>query len=242
MQTYTTYVFPGNFRIGRFVGSSLASGPNHIYDRWVVYKSVEDCTAIYDNWSPPAAPWTGHLEIVASQLFYAKPNESGGAIQYSTLNTGASAPAGAIFAFVDQMDCTVSNCTGIARKLYYSCLACPSAGSELPIPASASADGIEFYGAVTEPRLLSGDHGALLSGALTRVPATTVTTADAIPIVTLPQNESAVMRWILRIPPGTAVNKSFCIRSKEQSGIALDGYLQPSGLCIAVGVPNGATN
>lgn len=240
VQGYDSFIFAGNFRIGRFSGASLASGPDHIYDRWAVYQSVENCATLYDNFEPPPLPWTGTLSAVSARFYAAKTDAAGSVIPMTLSNNlNISAPAGAIMTYAVQTDCTAANCTPIGQRLYYSCAACPSGGSDLPVPDSASTDGIEFHGAVAETGLLSGAHGANLSGALTHVPGSTNLTSDAVPVFDLAQDTSTVQRYIVRIVPGTANGRVFCLKPREQSGLELDSYTPSSGLCLTVENPNG---
>jgi hypothetical protein len=238
-QTYTSFVFAGNFRLGRFSGSSLASGPNHIYDRWVVYQSVEDCGTLYENFEPPSAPWTGILQATFGQIYMAK-SYAGSPIQLAPLGSFATLPEGAAFAIAYQTYCTnAGDCSPIGQRPYYTCTQCPSAGSELPVPDSASADGIEFWGTANEVGLLTGAHGANLSGVLTHVNGGTHLTASSVNVIDLCQNCNTVERWIFRIRPGAPANAQYCIFPKEQSGVALDSYSAPSeGMCVTVGQAN----
>lgn len=238
LQTYTSFAFPGNFRIGRFVGSSLASGPNHIYDRWVVWRAKVDCQQAYQNWEPPISTWSGTLSIVSTRIFGAKLDAVASTIPLAALNTDVTIPAGAAFTYASQMDCSVSDCTAIGRKLYYSCDTCTSGGTELLVPDSATADGIEFWGSISEPGLLSGPHGANLSGALTHVNGSTNAIASTVPIVDLNTSNSTVMRYILRIAPGTPTGRTFHFREHEQSGALLNSYTPSNGIGVTVGVPS----
>lgn len=236
VQTYTSFLFAGNFRIGRYVGSGLAAGPNHIYDRWVVYQSVQDCTQIYDNWEPPTGTWTGTLSMVAARFYMAKADPSAAVIPLASANnTNITLPPGAALSVAAQTDCTTANCSAIGEKLYYTCAACPSAGTEIPVPLSASTDGIELWGGTLENGLLGGAHGTNLSGALTHVNGGTHTTTSSILVIDLPQNGSTVERWVVRIVAGTPTGRVYCFRPKEQTGVALNSYTPSAGICVTTG-------
>lgn len=237
VQTYTgALTFAGNFRIGRFVGSSLAAGPNHIYDRWVVYQSVADCTQIYDNWEPAGGTWTGTISIASARFYMAKLDALGDLIPMTpAINTNVTLPSGAAAAVVLQADCTVTNCTTIGQKLYYSCIACPSGGSELPVPDSASTDGISLWGNSLEHGLLSGAHGENLSGALTHVNGGTHLVGSSVLLIDLPQDGSTVERWIVKIDPSATSGRQYCLKAKEQTGASLNGYTPSGGICITTG-------
>jgi hypothetical protein len=238
VQTYTSFIFAGNFRIGRFSGSSLAAGPNHIYDRWVVYQSVEDCGQIYENFNPPSTPYTGVIDIVQGRVYMAK-SYAGSPIPIGLLSTNTTLPLGAAFATAFQAKCDNSgDCSPVGQRPYYTCTTCPSAGSELPVPDSASADGIEFWGTVSETGLLTGAHGANLSGGETHVDGGTHLTADSITVVDLCQNCSTTERWIFRIKTDAPANAQYCIFPKEQSGTNFDSYSPAAGICVSVGQAN----
>ncbi len=238
VQTYTSFIFAGNFRIGRFSGSSLAAGPNHIYDRWVVYQSVEDCGGIYENFNPPSTPYTGVIDIVQGRVYMAK-SYAGSPIPIGLLSTNTTLPLGAAFATAFQAKCSnAGDCSPVGQRPYYTCAACPSAGSELPVPDSASADGIEFWGTVSETGLLTGAHGANLSGGETHVNGGTHLTSDSITVVDLCQDCSTTERWIFRIKTTAPSNAVYCIFPKEQSGIDFDSYSPAAGICVSVGQAN----
>lgn len=237
VQTYTSFNFAGNFRIGRFVGSGLAAGPNHIYDRWVVYTSVEDCTQIYDNWEPPSGTWTGTLSMVAGRFYMAKTDPAGALIPLAPANnTNITLPPGAAAGVALQTDCTTANCSAIGQRLYYSCAACPSGGTEMPVPDSASTDGVRLWGGSLESGLLSGAQGANLAGALAHTSGGTHLTASSVLVVDLPQNGSTVERWLVVIEQWVAEGKTFCFKAKEQTGTALNGYTPSGGICLTTGM------
>jgi hypothetical protein len=238
LQTYTSFVFAGNFRIGRFSGSSLASGPNHIYDRWVVYQSVEDCGLIYENFEPPSTPYTGVINIVYGQLYMAK-SYAGSPVQMAALSTNVTLPKGAAFAAAFQAHCTnAGDCSPVGQRPYYTCILCPSAGSELPVPDSASADGIELWGTVNEQGLLTGAYGANLSGSETHVSGGTHLTANSVTVVDLCQNCATVERWIFRLTSAAPDGAQYCVFPKEQGGASFDSYSPASGMCISIGQAN----
>jgi hypothetical protein len=238
LQTYTSFVFAGNFRLGRFSGSSLASGPNHIYDRWVVYQSVEDCGTLYENFNPPSAPYTGVINIVSGHIYMAK-SRAGVPIELAPFNSFTTLPKGAAFATAFQAHCTnAGDCSPVGQRPYYTCNICPSAGSELPVPDSASADGIEFWGTANETGLLTGAHGTNLSGAESHVDGGTHLTSSSINVVDLCQNCVTVERWIFRLTSEATTDAQYCIFPKEQSGIDFDSYSPSAGMCVSVGQAN----
>jgi hypothetical protein len=237
-QTYTSFVFAGNFRLGRFSGSSLASGPNHIYDRWVVYQSVQDCGTLYENFNPPSAPYTGVLNVTAGKVLMAK-SRAGTPIDLGLLSSFVTLPEGAAFAIAFETHCSnAGDCSPVGQRPYYTCSQCASGGSELPVPETASADGIEFWGTANETGLLTGAHGANLSGAETHVNGGTHLISSSINIVDLCQNCKTVERWIFRIKPGAPSNAQYCIFPKEQSGVDFDSYSPSPGMCVSVGQAN----
>jgi hypothetical protein len=238
LQTYTSFVFSGNFRIGRFSGSSLASGPNHIYDRWVVYQSAEDCGTIYENFEPPTVPYTGVINIVSGHIYMAK-SRAGVPIELAPFNSFVTLPKDAAFATAFQAYCTnAGDCSPIGQRPYYTCNQCPSAGSELPVPDTASADGIEFWGTTNEVGLLTGAHGENLSGSETHVNGGTHLTSSSITVVDLCQNCVTVERWIFRLTSAAPTDAQYCIFPKEQGGASFDSYSPSPGMCVSVGQAN----
>jgi hypothetical protein len=238
LQTYTSFVFAGNFRIGRFSGSSLASGPNHIYDRWVVYQSAEDCGLIYENFNPPSTSYTGVINIVSGHIYMAK-SRAGVPLELAPFNSFVALPKGAAFATAFQAHCTnAGDCSPVGQRPYYTCNQCPSAGSELPVPDTASSDGIEFWGTTNEVGLLTGAHGANLSGSETHVNGGTHLTSSSVTIVDLCQNCVTVERWIFRLTSAAPTDAQYCIFPKEQGGTSFDSYSPSPGMCVSVGQAN----
>lgn len=231
VKSYTSFTFASNWRIGN---ADINTSPGVDVENFKTWTSVVSCADEYASANPPSTPWTGNLASVAYRFYAAKYDAASAVIPLAVVNTDITVPAGAAFTVAVQTDGTVSDPTAIAQKLYYHCAACPSADADLAVPVTATTDGIEFWGTTNEQGLLSGDHGARLSGALTYVAGGTNLTADAIPVVDLAQNNSTVMRWVLRIAPGTPQGRVFCFTPREQTGVELNGSVEG---CVTVGPP-----
>lgn len=233
VRPYTSYTTTGNFFAGLPTGFAASSNGSHLFDEWKVWNTVQNCNDIYMAWEPATSPWIGNLAMVSARIYGAKLDSLGVRVPFASVNTDAFVPEQGAFAVLKQTDCTIANCSPIAERLYYKCALCPSGNTELTVPDSATSDGIEFYGSSEETGLLTGDHGALLSGALSRIPGTTLTTSDGIPLFDLAQNQSIVNGYIVRFN-GAAVDRKFCFYVKEQTGVALNSVTPSGGICVTV--------
>lgn len=231
-KTYTSYALAGNFQLGRIDGNNAPGGT---YDDFKLWTSVESCADDYAASNPPPPAVTAQYTAVGMRFYGAKTRRSGALIPLAALNTNITIVPGGAFALAVQTDGTVADPPPMAERLYYSCSPSPCSGSWLPVPADGTADGVYFWGTTVEPRLLSGAHGSNLSGALTHVNGGTNITADSIPVVDLAQDNSTVMRWIIRISSSAPIGRIFCFKPREQTGIDLNGGYTPSGgLCATV--------
>lgn len=240
VQTYTSYTFAGNYRIGLPDGRNSAQGGDHLYDEFRLYQSVVSCADLYTAWEPPTSSWTGTISTVSTRMHGAKTDWLGAVTPQAAVDTNiAIAPSGA-FTYAGQIDCTVADCTAISYKLYYTCAACPSAGASLVVPDTATSDEIAMFGSMSESGLLTGAHGTNLSGALTHLNGTTLQTSTAAAGPDLAQNNSTVHRAIVRVTTAATIGRQYCFKWREQSGLALDSYTPSGGLCVTVGTPGAA--
>lgn len=229
IKTYTSYVFASNWRLGN---ADINPSPGVQIDNFKTWTSVLSCSDEYLSSNPPASPWSGNLASVAFRFYSAKYDTASIAIPLALAGTSITVPEGGAVTIAVQTDGTVSDPTAIAEKLYYHCALCPSADAYLAVPNTATTDGVEFWGVLNESGLLTGDHGAPLSGALTYVAGATNLTADSVPVIDLAQDNSTVMRWIVRIVTGTAQGRVFCFTTREQTGAALNSSVEG---CVTVG-------
>lgn len=231
--SYTSFTFSGNFFIGQPTG--FTTNGNHRFDEWQVWTSIENCTTIYNTWNPPPVPVAGVLKMAHARAYGARLNSAGALIPAAGLNTTAKLVRNGALALAIQTDCdNTGDCTAIGQKLWYTCALCPSAGTELPVPDTAGADGIEFWGGQSLPGLLTGAHGANLNGALTHVAGETLKTSDTTPVFDLAQNNSTVQRYIVRATDATPIGATFKFFVKEQSGIALTSVNPTGGLGVTI--------
>lgn len=232
--SYSSFTFAGNLRIGRFSGSNLSAGPNHIYDRFVLYQSVESYTAIYDSWEPSTSAWGGNLSVVASRVDGAKLAD-GVRLAKAAANTSVTVPAGGAFALVFKTCATVSNPAPIGQRLMYTCPLCPSGGAVLPVSDTSGVDKIRFYAVSNEPGLLSGAYDTHIDGGSQPLLfGATNLTSSSIPVFDLGVGDCTQQTYVLQDDGGTENwVRSFFVR--EQSGLALDGYAPVGGIPVTVG-------
>lgn len=231
-KAFTSFSLGGDFKLG-MIPENLSPGAT--YDNFTLWTSSVSCA---DDWaaeSVSSKPWTGNLSATYMQFYAAKTTPGGSLIPLAATNANITVPAGAQFVVAIQTDGTVSDPTPIAEKLWYVCANCGVSGTSVFVPNTATIDGVELWGMSTEDGLLTGDHGALLGGSLSRINGSTNMTADSVPVFDLAQNNSIVMRWIVRIVAGTPQGRVFCFTAREQTGTVLDGETPVGGICMTVG-------
>jgi hypothetical protein len=236
-KTYTSYALADNFRVG---GIAANPTPGGIYDDVKLWLGIVSCADDFASSNPPTSPWIGTLSSVAAQFYMTKTDPASVLIPLGKNNANVTIPPGGAWALLLETKCEAGvNCTPIGQKLFYSCAACPSNGSILLMPNTATTDGIEFWGQTTEPGLLSGaPPNKLTTGTSVDVAGGTNPNADTIPVVGLNQNQSTVIAYLGRIVPGTPTGRTFCMKPREQSGLDLNGgYTPPGGACVTVGIP-----
>lgn len=208
--------------------------------------AIDACTDIGLSFDGPAPdcgaiefsvtkPWSGTLSVVAGQFYLAK-GFAGAPIAMAPVSENHVLPLGAALTVAQQVRCAnTSDCSAIAYRLYYSCAACASGGAEMPVPDSASSDGLEFWVTVEESGLLNGAAGANLIGTETHINGSTSLTSTATAPIDLSQNSSTVLRWIIRIQLDAPSNAQYCFRAKDSGGISLNAYDPAGGICVSVG-------
>lgn len=234
VQSYTSFTTAGNWRVGLPENFATTSASGHIYDEAVFYQgSVEDCAAIYAAWEPDTSPWTGTITAVATRPYQVKVNSALTRIPLAANNTCVTIPMYGAFAGVWQIDGTAADPSPIGFGAYYSCASCPSAGSILPVPNTANADGIRFYNA-SESGLISGSHGAALSGALTLAGGATHMTSSSVQVVDMAQNNSTLQSYGFQFD-GAVEGREYRFRLREQSGLDLNNHTTAGELCVIAG-------
>lgn len=126
---------------------------------------------------------------------------------------------GTSFAVPLQTDCTVAACVSAGRKLYFS----RNSGAYVPMTDTVTT-GISFFGATSDPAVVSGAISANLSGVLTNVPGTTIHSASVVPSVAMTQDDSLVNRWVVKLDPAATEGDTYEFREYTDAGVALDAY------------------
>lgn len=240
VKAYTSFTLSTDLRLGsRIPAGADESGGTTIdeYRHYNVALSDAEVLEDYQNAEPPPPPASGTLTQTNYRFYAAKTDFLGALIPLTqNNNTNITIAPGGAFAVVLQTDCTAANCSSLAQQYRYSCSSCPgSAGVYIPIPDTATADKISFFGELNETGLLSGAVTCCLSGALTANDGGTQHTSSAVPVYQLNQNASVVQRPLIRIEYGATPGWQYCFRAYDQSGNALDAYSQTA--CVTVVAP-----
>lgn len=230
VKSYTSYTFSDDFKIGSLLGG--LSGAGQLNDDWKIYTLLVDCAEDYAAWNNQSPPLTGTLSVTASRWYGAK-TQGGVRIALADNNSTTRLGRTSAFAYVAQTECSVTNCSPLSQRLYYSCPACPSLGAVLPVPDYPTADGVSFYGVTQEPGMLSGDHGGALTGSPTLLTGGTQFLSDAIPSFTLATGEAIVNTYVIQFT-NAPLNAVFSIYPQEQSGLPLSSITPTGGLTVTI--------
>lgn len=120
------------------------------------------------------------------------------------------------------LTCTNANCPATGFYLYYS----KNGGAYAVVPDDLGADHVAFCG--TSPWLNTPSNGAAttdqLSTSGTFVAGATVMTSNAIPSLTLAQNNKTENEYCVRFGPSAVPGDYYDLRIYQQSGAAIDAY------------------
>jgi hypothetical protein len=204
----------------------------------VLYQSALTAQDVADDhtaWNASVPTPTGTFEQKTHKWQRLRKAANGSAVDLtvsgSTNGISITIPVGAAFALVTQIDCTVANCDPTGLKLYYNL---NGAETFFPVPDTAGADGIAFYGTAQDPDVVSGTVSCCLTGALTTNDGSTQFTASAVPNIDLAQNASFVRRSVLKLSSSVSVGAIYCLKEYHQTDIAMNTYTPSGGACLTV--------
>lgn len=228
LQSYTSYTLASNIAFGLPSGFAASGAGGGIWDRAVMYTSLESCSSIYDNWEPPASSTTSGYAQVAYKWERVYANNGVPATIGSTNTPIDVVEAGAV-ALVVQIDRTESNGEPVSIVPRYSY---NGGGYNNVLPVGLGADGIGLWGSSTDAGLNNGVATCCISGALTPNHGNTITVAPIERAVTLNQNHSIVYRYIIRVGP---TGQTWSIRLYNANGTPLTSYGQTPTLTTIPG-------
>lgn len=237
VRTHTGYALTGgNLRVGLPINFATSSAKAVVYEEFVLYQSVEDCASIFEAYQPSASPWNGTIVAAATRPYQIKVDSLTARIPLAANNTCVTLSKYAAFAGVWQIDGTAADPSPLGFSAYYSCALCPSAGAVLPVPDTATPDGVRFFNA-SESGLISGNHGTQLVGGYTIVGGATHMTSNSIQVVDLEEDNSTLQTYGFQFD-GAVAGREYRFRLKEQSGLALDSHTTAGELCVIAGEPS----
>lgn len=228
LQSYTSYTLASNIAFGLPSGFAASGAGGGIWDRAVMYTSLESCSSIYDNWEPPASSTTSGYAQVAYKWERVYANNGVPATIGSTNTPIDVVEAGAVVLVV-QIDRTGSNGEPVSIVPRYSY---NGGGYNNVLPVGLGADGIGLWGSSTDAGLNNGVATCCISGALTPNHGNTITVAPIERAVTLNQNHSIVYRYIIRVGQ---TGQTWSIRLYNANGTPLTSYGQTPTLTTISG-------
>lgn len=232
LQSYTSYTLASNLGFGLPSGFTASGGGGGIWDRAVLYTSLESCSAIYDNWEPP--PPSSSAGYAQVSYRWERVYQHGGLpIPIGTINTPIEVVEAGAVALVVQVDRTGSNgaalsivpryChNAVALPIQYPLVAC-TGGFNHVIPVTIGADGIGLWGGTVEVGLNAGVADCCVSGSLVEHDGNTILAAPVERIIVLNQDHSTVYRYIIRVGPAGHLYE---IRLYNANGTPLTAYPQ----------------
>jgi hypothetical protein len=235
VKTATSFTLASNLRLGYEPTFTINYGGTTI-DDYVDYTSVLTDQQIADDyaaWEPSPPPVTGTFSQVAHQFDEAL-YVGGSVVHLGAVNAAISLRAGTPFALTVQTDCTVANCDPIGQRLYVS----RDGGPFGPVQDVMGPNGVAFYGATSNPLVLSGAVTAALSGSLTYTAGTTNYDMSAVPVYDLPVNGSIAERYMLQTDPAITLNSTFDFKVRVQTGELFTTYTPSGGARITI-TPSG---
>jgi hypothetical protein len=234
VKSMTSFTLASDFRLGQ---EGTTSAAPVTLDDVKVYQSAlsaADILDLFQAWEQTSPAPTGTYTQVAHQWQLLRSPET----DYGAASATMPVIVGGAVSLVTQVDCTAADCDPTGLKLYYSCALCDTAGAWLPVPDSAGSDGVSFYGASTDPDLVTGTVECCLSGALTANDGSTQLTAAAVPSIDMAQNASFTRRSILKFTSSVTAGRTYCFQEYHQTGVALATPTPSTGACVTIASPS----
>ncbi|MDH5666549.1 MAG: hypothetical protein OEY86_00880 [Nitrospira sp.] len=227
--SYSSYTFASTLRFGLPSGFASTLSGNHIFDRSSVYTTDASCADLFEADQPPTSSPT--VTQVAHQWEHT--HYLNGIAQTVGAQSAAimsASPGGA--ALVVQYNNESGGSTVIQPRFRYNVN-----GGEFinPVPDTATADGVAYWGEDTHPHFNDGMAGSgALTGALTHTNGITLTNSLGIPTVEMADNNSRTIRGAFRFA-AAAAGKTICFKLYDQGGQPLASYTPSGGACVTVG-------
>ncbi len=221
VRTVTSYTLAGNFQLGAIPGNISGQA---VYDDFLLWTSVVDLGAVQSAWeqSLPA----GCQMAQAAHRFQRVHLINGAVSDLGVNNVSQNVVNGGAVAIIFQINSTVSDCASTSFTLWDSA---DCVNFTAQVPNTPTTDGVYFWGVDANPALNRFVADGPLTGSLTHTDGSTQLTADATPTVTMAQNTSITLRYIVRFLSGHT-NERRCFKLKDQSGNDLSaGYTPSSG-------------
>ena len=223
---YTSYTLPSTLRFGLPVGFSTSLSGTQIFDRAVIYTTDVSCTDIYDNWEPAIQT---AMVAQATHQWQGVYTLSGSAENRGSADAQRTVAKGGAAALMTQVNCTGGDCGVLQPRLRYNVNGGTFASV---IPDTPTADGVSMWGAATSVFLNNGVADGPISGALAHTDGITLTTSAQIPTITMGNNTSYTLRWLVKVD--AAIDDVVCFKMYDQGGSALTTYTPAAGACLTV--------
>lgn len=216
VKSFTSYTLPGNFELGRL--PTLTNGPAAVYKNFELYRSVEDCNALYlATQAPPADPAGTFSQTAVQFEDVSLPSVGGGPTILPSPNNTKKVVKGGAVAIVAQIEC--DDCDQTAFRIAARDL---GTGSWLQIPNTPTAANLYMWGAGGQEFLNNGSLTTrILANGCSVVTGVTLLTASQIPQITLPASGCVMLRYLVRVSPTASGFTE--LRIEKQGGVEFTG-------------------
>lgn len=232
-KSYTSYAFASNFKIGLF---DTNTAPGATYDEFLVYTTVEDPADLLAAFEPNTTP-TGTFSQATHRFQRLRYGVGSTVENLGAVGATQNVIDGGAVAIIFQVNCdNVSACASTAFALYGSI---DGTNFTRIVPDVATSDGFKFVGDLNDSSLVTGEAAGPLTGSLTHTNGTTQRTSSQVPNVTLSQNTSLTLRYLIAFETGlTGQSRWFLL--KHQNGDSLGSYNPSSGARVDI-IPSQST-
>lgn len=216
VKAITSYAIPGNFQLGLLPG--LTNGHTATYSHFELYRSLEDCNALYQAAIAPPASSGDTFSQTAIQFEEVYTSGVSGTVRVlpSPSNTKKVIKGGAV-ALVAQVEC--NNCAATSFRLASRD---NGMGDWLQVPNTETSGNTYMWGASAPQFLNAGSLGTrVLENGCTVVTGSTQTTDAQIPSITLPSSGCTMLRYIIKVRSGASGYTEF--RVEKEGGVAFAG-------------------
>lgn len=227
-KTYTSFVFANNFRTGNDGTNTVNNGGFRVAGTWTWDKLITDneVQSLYDSLFPTGGSATCYGQV--SNRAQLLSSYAGNPVNYGTVGAVVEVPKNSSVALLLQLDCLTTAGTAISVRPYYSLTA--GGSFDLPVPNDMGDAGVKMYGNSND--INTAAPATNVSGGLTNVAGSFITTSTASQSITLAQNRSTVIGIVVSV--GDIEGQTRCFALKQDNGAALGQGVTGNGACVRI--------